>query len=603
MSDFTVLSERAHTLLRPNMYIGSTALEKHSGIYSFKYQEKTFVPGLIKIINEVLDNCIDEYIRTQGKFANKISVAVEDQGVDGWRVSISDNGRGIPAVQHDGVYQAELAWTRARAGSNFTDDGRTTIGMNGVGSFATNCFSTSFEGDTYDGKNHVKVYCTNNCENVKTTIKKSTTASGTTVSFYPDLDRFGVKTITEDHLEVLRDRIVNLSICYPGVAFTFNGKKVDVKNKTQLAKAFHPDALSFEDDNSLFVIAPAGDDEEFRLLSYVNGLHIKNGGTHIDYFLNSIVAELQPMIKRKWKIEVLPNQIRQHILLASWVRNFPNPKFDSQTKERITNSGSEVKDFLKFDAAPIAKKIIGTPSIIDPMIAAILHKKELADKRAAAALAKKAQKKKIANHLQAQDPNPENRRLYITEGLSAIGSLINVRDSKRDGGYSLRGKVMNTNGMKPVDILKNKELAELMAVIGLDASSTTVSDLNYGKICIMTDADKDGDSIWCLLLQFFSRWPDLFKQGRICRVNTPLYIARKGKTEKWFYTQAEYEAADLKGYEINYFKGLGSLEEADYKKMIDNPNLTVVEWKGQAALEMAFGNNADLRKAWITSNE
>lgn len=601
MSDFKVLSERQHLLLRPNMYIGSIASEPHAGIYEFKYQTKTYVPALLKIINEVIDNSIDEYIRTAGQHANQIDISVMQNGLDGWQVRIADNGRGIPIVQHDGVWQAELAWTRARAGSNFTDVNRTTLGMNGIGSFATNVFSTKFVGETFQGNKRVRVDCHSNCEHIVTSFDLIRgTKNGTEVTFYPDLERFDLKSIDQDHIDVIHDRIVNLSICYPEINFTFNGKKVAVKNKSQLAKQFHADALVFESDNFTFVIAPSGSDEEFRLHSYVNGLHIKNGGTHLDYFVNSIISELQPAIKKKWKIEVLPNQIRQHLLVASWVRGFPNAKFDSQTKERITNSLSEVKDFFVFDSAAIAKKIINTPAILDPMIAAILQKKELADRRAAAALAKKAQKKKIANHIQAQDRFWQNRCLYITEGLSAIGSLLAVRDANRDGGYALRGKVMNTHGMKPVDILKNKELSELLAVIGLDLNEPDYDELNYGKIYLMMDADQDGNSIACLLMQFFSHWPKLFQEKRIFRVQSPLYVARKtGKKDLIYYTQADYDREHLIGYDVSYIKGLGSLETSDYKQVVDSPVLTMIEWDNNMSLNMAFGDSADARKSWM----
>jgi len=584
------------------MYIGSTTAEPLSGILNYEYKTLNVVPGLIKIINEILDNSVDEFIRTHGNFANEISVDITDTGLEGWQIVVSDNGRGIPVVKHDDVYEAELGWTRARAGSNFSDDGRVTIGMNGVGSFATNCFSTDFCGVSGDGKTTVTVQCFNGADKTKTTAKKSK-FKGTSVSFFPDLSLFGVLEISQDHLDVILDRITNLAICYPGIAFKFNKKKIVVKNLAQIAKAFHTNAISFSSDNThgAFVIAPSGVDEEFRYVSYVNGLNLKNGGGHIDAIVNQITTELIPAIKRKWKIEVLPNQIKQHLLIGTWISDFPNPKFDSQSKERLTNTPGEIKAFIQFDASKIAKKILATDDIIKPMIDAILQKKEMADKRAAAAAMKKVQKKKIANHLPATDPDWTKRSLFIAEGLSAIGSLITVRDPKKHGGYALRGKIMNTHGMKAVDVVKNKELSELMHIIGLDLNSKDVSDLNYGQIVIMTDQDPDGHSIACLLLQFFSNWPDLFKNGRVARIDTPLYVARKkNKADRYFYTQKEFEAAtDISGCQIDFMKGLGSLEKSDYKNVIDNPRLSVINWDGNELLDMAFGDSADERKKWM----
>lgn len=606
MSEFKILSERDHIRQRSAMYIGSITSEEISGILNFKYQTKKYIPGLVKIIEEIYQNSVDEAIRTNFEFASEISVTIKDDGLMGWYVEVIDNGRGIPTKQIDGKYQAELSWTRARAGSNFSDDNRTTIGMNGIGSYLTTCFSKEFIGQSGDGKLNVIVRCLNGCETIETVAEKSK-ARGTRVKFYPDLSLFKTKTIDNELIDLIEDRLMNLAICYPKVTFKFNDKKLSIKNSTQLAKAFHESALAFDDENFNLVVAPTGDDEEFRHLSFFNGIAIKNGGNHIDYFISGICNELIPLIKRKWKIEVLPNQIKQHLLLAFWVRNFPNPKFDSQSKERITNTIGEIKSFMNLDFTKIAKKIAATDDIIMPAIESILRKKEAIEKRAATNALKKVQKKKIANHIAANDKDPEKKTLYIAEGLSASGMGLSVRDPKYQGFYSLRGKVLNTHDMSAYDILKNKELSELIAIIGLDLNNPSIVDeegnsiLNYGRIAVLTDADQDGASIFCLLLMFFSRWPELFSEGRLCRVNTPLYIARKkGKPDQYFYTSEEYEKADLKGWTVDYMKGLGSLEKNDYKRVvITEPFMTTITLDDMEKLNMSFGNNADKRKEWM----
>ena len=606
MSEFKILSERDHIRTRSAMYIGSITSEEISGILNFKYQTKKYIPGLVKIIEEIYQNSVDEAIRTNFEFGNEISVTIKDDGLMGWYVEVIDNGRGIPTKQIDEKYQAELSWTRARAGSNFSDDNRTTIGMNGIGSYLTTCFSKEFIGQSGDGKLNVIVRCLNGCETIETVAEKSKTR-GTRVKFYPDLSLFKTKTIDNELIDLIEDRLMNLAICYPKVTFKFNDKKLSIKNSTQLAKSFHENALAFDDENFNLVVAPTGDDEEFRHLSFFNGIAIKNGGNHIDYFISGICNELIPLIKRKWKIEVLPNQIKQHLLLAFWVRNFPNPKFDSQSKERITNTIGEIKSFMNLDFTKIAKKIAATDEIIMPAIESILRKKEAIEKRAATNALKKVQKKKIANHIAANDKDTEKKTLFIAEGLSASGMGLSVRDPKYHGFYSLRGKVLNTHEMSAYDILKNKELSELVAIIGLDLTNPRLIDdegnsiLNYGRIAVLTDADQDGSSIFCLLLMFFSRWPELFSEGRLCRVNTPLYIARKkGKQDQYFYTSEEYDKADLKGWTVDYMKGLGSLEKTDYKRaIITDPFLTTITLDDMEKLNMSFGNNADKRKEWM----
>lgn len=403
--------------MRAGMYIGSISLESVTQLVDFKQKELKIVPGLLKIINEIIDNSIDEAIRTEFKFANKISVNIDTESNI---VTVTDNGRGIPVVEHNGLYQAEASWTKAKAGTSFSDD-RTTIGTNGVGSFATNCFSTSFIGQSCDGTYKVTVDCQDNCnpDLIKTTKTKSS-KNGTTVTFKPDLKRFGIETITEDHLEVLKDRLFNIQICYPDIQFEFNGAKIKTGNTSQIASRIHQDALplSANSDTTKIILAPSGDDQEFRFTSYVNGLNLTNGGNHIDYIMNNICNELRPLIKRKWKIEVLPAQIKQHLFLGIWTSGFVNPKFDSQSKERLTNTQAEISQFFNsLDYNKIAKKIMATENIIMPMIEAILYKKEQAEKKAAKAALKSSAKIKSDKLISAVNKNPEEMSIFLAEGL------------------------------------------------------------------------------------------------------------------------------------------------------------------------------------------
>lgn len=598
MSDeFKVLDDREHVLLRPGMYIGSIVEEPHAGIINYQYQTKKIVPGLIKIIEEIIQNSVDEHIRTKFEYATKISVDI-NKTVDGTEIEVSDNGRGIPVEMIGGRYRPEIAWTELRAGSNFNDSDRVGAGAHGVGSALTNIFSTSFTGISSDGKNKISVICSDNMKNIRHLVSKSSNR-GVTVKFTPDLQRFGLKDFTNDHIEVLQDRITNLAIMFPNITFSFNGEKIKFKNIKQVAKLFHENAVSLETDNIAMVFAPAGDEEEFRCLSYVNSIYVKNGGSHVDFVLDKIVATLRESVKKKHKIDVLPNQIKQHLLFASWISGFPSLKFDSQTKERITNSQAEVSAVLgAIDYEKIAKQILNTPDIVDPMIAAILYKKEMAEKMALAKKQKATAKLRVANHIAATDTNPENRMLLLCEGLSAIGSLISVRDPKKVGGYPLKGKPLNVRGMKPVDILKNKEISEMMNIIGLEFGSPA-TNLNYGKIAVFSDSDTDGSHIFGLLLNLFSMWPELFEENRIYKMTAPLYYCTKGKDTKVFYTKEEFDKANLKGYNVDYFKGLGSMPEEVYRECVNNPRLIEVKADDFGVLEMLFGDDANERKKWL----
>ena len=475
---FKVLSERDHILMRPGMYIGSTSPESISQMIDFKYRELTVVPGLLKIINEIIDNSIDEAIRTDFKFANKIDVAIEQDVDDEWYVSVKDNGRGIPIVEYNGIYQAEIAWTKARAGTSFSDD-RNTIGANGVGSFATNCFSKYFEGNSGDGTTVVHVSCKNNCDETKIVTKiKKQKYKGTHVQFWPDLEKFHLTEITQDHIDYIKDRLFNIQICYPEIQFTFNSEKIKTGNLSDIAKQFSNNSLPFSISNNIkLIIGPSGDEQEFRFISYLNGLNLINGGTHIDYIMNSICSELRPMIKKKWKIDVMPNQIKQHLILGVWVNGFVNPKFDSQSKERLTNTQSEISSFFNdIDYQKIVKKIISTDEIINPMIEAILYKKEQAEKRAAKNALKNSKKIKSDKHIEASSKNPQEKILVIAEGLSAISGHLAARNPYRDGAYALRGKVVNINGLKKEEIAHNIEYAELMGILGLNLYDSSVNE-------------------------------------------------------------------------------------------------------------------------------
>ena len=455
------------------MYIGSISLESVTQLVDFKQKELKIVPGLLKIINEIIDNSIDEAIRTEFKFANKISVNIDTESNI---VTVTDNGRGIPVVEHNGLYQAEASWTKAKAGTSFSDD-RTTIGTNGVGSFATNCFSTSFIGQSCDGTYRVTVDCQDNCnpDLIKTTKTKSS-KNGTTVTFKPDLKRFGIETITEDHLEVLKDRLFNIQICYPDIQFEFNGAKIKTGNTSQIASRIHQDALplSANSDTTKIILAPSGDDQEFRFTSYVNGLNLTNGGNHIDYIMNNICNELRPLIKRKWKIEVLPAQIKQHLFLGIWTSGFVNPKFDSQSKERLTNTQAEISQFFNsLDYNKIAKKIMATENIIMPMIEAILYKKEQAEKKAAKAALKSSAKIKSDKLISAVNKNPEEMSIFLAEGLCFDeNALVWTSNGIRTGkALKIGDYVMTHNGNLKRIISKSRSIKKGIRLNGRIYSS------------------------------------------------------------------------------------------------------------------------------------
>lgn len=604
-NDFRILTARQHVRERIGMYLGSSSQEQVERFVKGEWKTATYVPALSKMIDEILDNSIDEAIRTNFKYANKIDVSINMD-----MVTVSDNGRGIPQdeifdeTSKEKILRPVAAWTRVNAGTSF-DDERVTIGTNGVGSAATNFLSSKFTGKTWSNGNLITVACKNGGEDVNVTTRDKD-GSGTEVSFVADFDCFETDSLSNlDTVSLLEDRLMSLQMAFPEIRFSFNKKKISVSDLKKYSALFNPTVVIEKSENVSFFFTASEDG--FRTNSFINGVNTRMGGTYVDYIVNGIVEELVTMIKRKFKVEVAKNTIKGGLTFVLFARNFVNPKFDSQTKERLTNPMSNVREHFEgagckgFEA--YAKKIINTPDIIDPIIEAQLAKKLAADKRAATMAQKKLQKVKVAKHISA---NKQEATLKIVEGDSAMGFLLKVRDANKVGAYPLRGVIMNTWDMKPADVLKNKELSELVAVLGLDINNpNSVDNVTYDNIATLTDADHDGiGHISPLLIAFFYKfWPRLLTEKRVKITRTPIMISTKGKDTKWFYTYEEASEFKTKeaGWKHRYIKGLGSLTEDEYDVIINKPQYDTVTVDDASIFQMMFGKESQLRKEYMFS--
>ena len=602
--NFRILTARQHVRERIGMYMGSSSQEEIERFVMGQWKVSKYVPALSKMIDEILDNAIDEAIRTNFEYANKIDVSVKN-GV----VVVTDNGRGIPQdeifdeTNKEKILRPVAAWTRVNAGTSF-DDNRVTIGTNGVGSAATNFLSSKFVGKTWRDGNQIIVKCKNGGEDVDVSTKAYSDGSGTEVSFVPDFALFEVDSLEElDTIALVEDRLMSLQMAFPEIAFSFNKRRIKVNNLKKYSELFGEEAIIEKTDNVSFFITTSEDG--FRTNSFINGVNTRQGGTYVDFIVNGIVDELVTMIKRKHKIEVVKSTIKNGLTFVMFSKNFTNPKFDSQTKERLTNTMGEVKEHAIAsgirEADFFARKILSTPSIIDPIIEAQLAKKIAADKRAATLAQKNLRKVKVAKHISA---NSNDATLKIVEGDSAMGFLLKVRDPNKVGAYPLRGVIMNTWDMKPAEVLKNKELSELVAVLGLDITNpNSVDNMTYSNIATLTDADHDGiGHISPLLLAFFYKyWPRLFKEKRVKITRTPIMISTKGKEVKWFYTYED--ANDFKtketGWKHRYIKGLGSLTEDEYDRIINKPVYDTVTVDDAKIFEMMFGKDSQPRKEYM----
>ena len=584
------------------MYMGSASKEDIERFVLGEWKKATYVPALSKMVDEILDNAIDEAIRTNFKFANKINVSINNN-----EVTVTDNGRGIPQdkifdeASNENILRPVAAWTKVNAGTSF-DDERVTIGTNGVGSAATNFLSKSFTGKTWSNKKSIQLDCKDGADVMKVKTGNKV-GNGTEVSFVPDFDLFEVDSLEQlDTIILIEDRLISLQMAFPEIQFSFNKKKIMVNNFKKYTEMFSDTAIMEKTNNLSYFIAPSEDG--FRTNSYVNGVNTRQGGTYVDHFMNTIIDSLTVKIKRRHKVEVLKTTIKSGITFVMFARNFVNPKFDSQTKERLTNPIGNIKEHLDIcqvrDAEWLAQKILNTPDIIDPIIEAQLAKKLAADRRAATLAQKKLRKVKVAKHISA---NKDNATLKIVEGDSAMGFLLKVRDPDTIGAFPLRGVIMNTWDMKPAEVLKNKELSELVAVLGLDINDPdSVDNMTYKYIATLTDADHDGiGHISPLLIAFFYKfWPRLLLENRVQITRTPIMISTKAKDVKWFYTYEDAQAFKKNGgYHHRYIKGLGSLTEDEYHIIINKPEYDTVTVDDASVFQMMFGKDSSLRKEYM----
>ena len=588
------LDDRTHILKRPTMYIGAVDLTcSNEYILSdsdkIEYKEIKIVPGFIKIINEIIDNSVDVAIKTNFKSSNEISIKMNDEFIE-----VQDNGTGIPVIKNsDGHYLAELAWGHARAGSNFDDDSnRTQIGMNGVGSFATNCFSTKFIGKTDDGKKSYTITFKDNASSFTQKESESSGKSGVTVKFYPDLNKFGLNQIDETHMNVIKQRLINLSMTFPEITFKFNSKKININSFKKYVSLFDDSAEIFETEDYKFAILP-NESDDFKQFSYVNGLKIPDGGTHIDYIVQNIVTPIREKLIKKYS-GIKPADIKNKLMIIAFLKNVKNTKFNSQTKEKITNSTSEISSYYgDIDFVKITNKIIKNEKIIGPITEVYKIKEELKKRQELKSLDKTVKKIKSDKYY----PAIENKKyLFLVEGESALGGLMPVLGRKDCGFYCLKGKPLNAYSASHDKFIANKELSELYKII---------QNENYEQIIKATDQDLDGFHIRGLLSGFFEKYLPEYK-GKIGMLQTPVIgITKNDKIIKWYYSLND-EVQLNSGEKSNYYKGLGSWDIEDLKQVIKVDGISkmidIIEFDDVSIIEEWLGEDSEPRKKYILEN-
>lgn len=474
-NDIQTLSELEHVIARAGMYIGSTkeeTVEKYMYTKDDKMvkQQVPFIPGLIKIIEEVIDNSIDESIKTEFKFANQISVTCNN-GV----ISVKDNGRGLPIVHDKSTDRnvVENIFCSLRTGSNFDEEKRIQFeakGLNGLGVSLTNIFSEYLEVHTSNGEKQYKQRFELGPVKRGTAKISKSTKHFTSVTFKPNYAYFEP---SEEFMEVLPDLIYrvirNASFCFPEIKFSFNGKKVIGANLRQFMNQIYP--VNEFTQNEKVRIGIFCSDDGFQHLSFVNGLDTARAGTHVDFITNSIVGKLREFIKKKHKLDVKPADIRNKLFLLLSVR-IPAPDFDGQTKERLITPNSTYSErFTDILTDKFYRQIIKNEEIIEPIVESYRLKKQVEENIKLKNLSKqKVAKVRVQKYLPA---TKKREWLVLTEGDSALGGISAALGRETFSYFPLRGKPLNAFEAKLSNITKNEEFKNIVKITGMRLDKDT----------------------------------------------------------------------------------------------------------------------------------
>lgn len=501
---FEVLTGRDQILKRPQMWIGSMDPIKQDMFVlndeSVEHKEVEFIPAFRKIIDEILDNSLDALIE-KCDATGTIKVEMTDDSV-----YIEDDGPGIPVIKKklseaelkslpeaeakkiSDSFIPEIAWTRLFSGSNFQDSAnKTTIGSHGIGSKASAIFSTKFIGKTDDGKKCCTVKAVNNLEKSSCKTDKSNGKTGTSVEFWPDLAKFKMMKIEQVYFDLMYQRLLCLAITFPKIKFSFNKKRINVNDKKFLS--MFSENIEFQTFKHGFIGVYPNAFDDFRFFTYVNGLNMFRGGNHIEYIINNIVNPIRDKLEKKYKT-IKPADIRNKMTLVVFMRDFPNLKFDSQTKETLTNAPSEVSAYLggDVDFEKFAKQILKNAAIIDPIIDMFKLKEELKARQELKGV--KRVKVKSDKYMKPEDGSGK-KYLALCEGASAMSGISASLGRKGIGYYAMRGLPLNAYASTVQKIAANQELKDIVNILNLDISKANEEKktIEFEKILITTDAD------------------------------------------------------------------------------------------------------------------
>ena len=613
-----------HILKRPDSYVGPTAQtsEQYWVLDGSKFAQRTvtYSPALLKIFDEILVNAIDRN-STFPKLVKSISVTVDR---DASSISVTNSGPlgGIAVLRHEteNMWNPELTFGHLLTSTNYDDTQERLVGgRNGYGAKLANIYSKLFAVEIHDGENKVKYAQTwaDNMSRVSGPVLKkySGTTSSVCITFVPDWKRFGTTGLTDDFFKIIEKRVYDACACTStNCKVSFQGTQLTQVTPETYTKMYLGDdceTASLSTDRWSVTVAPSPN-EGFQHVSFVNGVCTTKGGTHVDHVVSVICSGIIDELASK-KLNLKPQHVKS-TLFVMVKSTLVNPTFGSQVKSDCTLKPSEFGS--KFEVTPKFIKSLLRTGIQDAVLALskVKESKELKKTDGSSRKSTITGIPKLDDANFAGTSKSEKCTLIITEGdsaktLAVAGLSVVGRDYF--GVFPLRGKCKNVRDASVKQLLANQEFSDLKKILGLQQGKeyTSVSELRYGKLMIMTDADNDGSHIKGLVLNMIHYfWPSLLRLQFVVSMVTPIIKATKGSETVSFYTDATFktwhENQTSHGWKIKYYKGLGtstSIEAREYFKQIKQ--LTVaftVDDLAQDAIVLAFDKNkADERKQWL----
>jgi DNA topoisomerase-2 len=620
MESVQKLSHIEHVLKRPDSYVGPVdAVREPYWVLSGKKFKKTttkYSPALLKIFDEVLVNAIDRN-SMYPKQVTSISISVDK---DSGMVTIDNNGPlgglVIQKNQKEDVWNPELVFGHLLTSTNYDDTQKRIVGgRNGYGAKLANIYSKWFSVIIKDPETKQE-YSQEWFDNMSTCyppkMKKFNGATASvSVSFKPDWSRFGMKDMENGIYKIMEKRVWDANICTSAnCKVKFNGEALPKQNFEAYAKMHDgvENVYSATTDRWSVCIGPSEDGME--QVSFVNGICTTKGGTHVDHVASLVASGIIDDMAKKIKLK--PQQVKATFRIFVKA-TLENPTFSSQVKSECT---LKVPDFgSRFEMPKTFVKNVLKTGISDELTALSKFKemKELAKTDGGARKSKITGIPKLDDANKAGTAQSKKCTLIVTEGdsaktLAVAGLSVVGRDHY--GVFPLRGKCKNVRDASVAQLSSNQEFSDLKKILGLQQGKeyTDVSELRYGRLMIMTDADNDGSHIKGLIINMIHAfWPSLLDLGFVVSMVTPIIKATKGSQSKSFYTDSAFRAwyGDGKaGWRIKYYKGLGtstSAEAREYFKMIET--LTVkfdVDVMTDESVVLAFDKKkADARKTWL----